>query len=298
MKRALVLGLIGLVILVPSAVFAQDLGGLLEDAQNAEFEGEQVISCITPDGPRDVIVKIQQSDGLVRISPVGGGEAVAGAGATVPDFSNESGEIVGSYEARLKQQTLFLGRAATEYEVFDASGFRRAKMVFDHPTGALMLSEIYNSDGAVYCVTRMIAFSPGASIESSWASTGSPSLVIEESERRFPEAVAGFELRAEFVWEDGGVLGYFSDGLFSFTLLASERPVTLAAGDVSRVQTDAGDYLRWYGAGQVMYVWEASDGGYALLGDLPVDLQQSVLDELPAPWQPSLFRRILRNWFG
>lgn len=64
------------------------------------------------------------------------------------------------------------------------------------------------------------------------------------------------------------------------------------------MERGAGIYARWFGAGQAMYVWESEQGGMALYGDLPADLQTAVLDELPAPHNVGMLGRLWRNLFG
>ena len=64
------------------------------------------------------------------------------------------------------------------------------------------------------------------------------------------------------------------------------------------MQVDGGEYVRWFGAGQAIYVWETSEGGLAMYGDLPLDLQDQVLDALPEPARFGILARWWRNLFG
>jgi hypothetical protein len=194
-----------------------------------------------------------------------------------------------------------LDRPATQVTIADAAGVERARLAFDVVTGALLSSRISNADGSVYCETEMIRFEEGGDGS---ARTGDAAAVVRleavdpPADGRLPHRVGGFLRLDTYAWGDGGVIAYYSDGLFSFTLLASDAPVELDAEGVSELTAASGSYARWFGAGQAIYVWETDDGGVAFYGDLPLDLQEEVLADLPAPDRPSLITRWIRTLFG
>jgi hypothetical protein len=100
----------------------------------------------------------------------------------------------------------------------------------------------------------------------------------------------------QYVDDDGLKFSYYSDGFFSFALF--ETPVPVSLPDATEVELETGLYRRSFAAGQVTYVWETRDGGAALVGDLPPDLHDSVLAEMPLPHDPGFFRRVWRSLFG
>jgi hypothetical protein len=57
-------------------------------------------------------------------------------------------------------------------------------------------------------------------------------------------------------------------------------------------------YERSFTPGQSTYAWETKDSGMAMVGDLPPDLYEAVLSELPEPATPNLLRRLWRRLFG
>ena len=125
-------------------------------------------------------------------------------------------------------------------------------------------------------------------------SADNPPTLVETSS--LPESVAGFDLLDQYEDESGVRFAYYSDGFFSFALF--ETPTAVAVPDSTPVELESGDYLRVFTAGQVTYVWERREFGMALVGDLPPDLHETVLAEMPHPEDPGLFRRWWRALFG
>ncbi len=98
---------------------------------------------------------------------------------------------------------------------------------------------------------------------------------------------------------ENSLVAYYSDGVFSFTVIASRRAVSIPElEDAPTVEVGDSKYQRHFLPGQVVYSWESKRGGYALIGDLPVDLQEAVLAELPRSGRPGFFVRLWRSWFG
>jgi hypothetical protein len=291
------------------AASAQTLTEYLERGSGARFTGSQAVRCDTPDGRRDVIVDVAQGDGVfstVSSTGMDGTVTVAGGALAVdrPDGSGSSTAVPvsetpvgGRYSIDHSETARLLGRPVTRVTVTDGSATERAVLAFDEGTGVLLSSRVLNDDGSVYCETTMVSFEEEAPQH---RPVPDPEQRLEsiDDHHRLPEEVAGFRRLDAYRWHDGGVIGFYSDGLFSFSLLATTRPVELAAEEVTRVESDGGSYTRWFGAGQVMTVWDVERGGLAVSGDLPVDLLEDVTAELPAPQSAGLLSRMWRNLFG
>jgi hypothetical protein len=58
------------------------------------------------------------------------------------------------------------------------------------------------------------------------------------------------------------------------------------------------EYQRAFEPGRVVLVWESPVGGYALVGDLPLDLQAEVLMGLPLPASGGMLESWWDNLFG
>lgn len=301
---------VGLLVLGGPA-WASELGEYLDSASAAEFSGTQVVSCDTPDGVREAVIEITQSFGAVSAVSAGrSGTRVAVAAGTLdvvrPDgtserttVSGEPAELETGYTVSVPRVARVLDRAAIELTVADGEGVERARLVFDGVTGALIESDVLNADGSVYCQTRMLDFSPvesgAVAGEDDDATTLEP---VDADGTDLPADVAGFTRLDAYEWDAGGVIGYYTDGLFSFSLLATNRPVEMDAPGTVEVASSDASYQRWFGPGQVVMVWDTDAGGLALTGDLPVDLVEAVTAELPAPRRPGLLSRVWQRLFG
>jgi hypothetical protein len=301
--------LIAAILVVPvlSASAAEgDLGSYFERAAAAEFSGDQVLACNTPVGLRDSAAHLAQKDGVLYITAgVDGAPAVsAGAGLlaiTGPAGSATAVQVVAAaeppvgYQISATKAVTYLGRSADELTL-RTGGKARVRLTFDQGTGALLRSETLNSDGSVYCTTSMTSF---ASATPRVPTSGSGEVRTLEKDTDFPAGafpvkIGTFRRLDVYGWNHDGEMGYYSDGFFAFALY--HIPGQFSVSDIIDARTwtgDLGKYSRWFRPGTVTLVWDTAEGGMALHGDLPVDIQATVLAGLPAPSHPSFFDRIL-----
>jgi hypothetical protein len=303
------IALVTFLVLVPAtSAFGIELGELLEGSQDASYTAEQIISCSTPDGERDALVRVDQAEGEIRVSSSTAGdvEVTAGSGewsvtsqgglvaeASVSEGSAKSDPL---YSVEELEAVEYLGRAAMEY-LLVRDGEPRARLVVDEETGAMVQAVTLDVEGEVYCERRFVSFATEAP-EIEDLEVGPEQAVAAEpvADPSLPEEIAGFELLDQYEDEDGVRFAYYSDGFFSFAVFETERAVALPEATV--VEVGSGTYRRVFTAGQVTYVWETLSGGVALVGDLPPDLHEAVLAELAPPQDPGFFRRWWRNLFG
>jgi hypothetical protein len=301
--------LIAFLVLVPSvAAVAADLDELLTRSQEATYSAEQVISCSTPDGVRDAVVRITQSGSELTVSSnltddvqvaVGAGAwSLRRGGGLVAEAAVDAGEKEQAellYTVEEERAVEYLGRAAMSYLLIRA-GQPRAELVFDDETGALVEVVTFSIGGEVYCERKFVSIDTEVApvVDSGEADPGTPPTVIDDP--ALPEEIAGFELFDQYEDEEGLRFAYYSDGFFSFALF--ETPSIVELPESVNVELDSGVYDRVFTAGQVTYVWETLNGGMALVGDLPPDLHEAVLSAVPHPDDPGFFRRWWRSLFG
>jgi hypothetical protein len=314
MKRRVIWWLMVMVISFSTVTpaWASDHEELISRSTQAEYTGEEVIACNTPDGVRDAVVDLRQKDGVVYVSSSAGGATVA-AGAGQLSVSGPEGAItsvgvestgaavVSRYQVSPAEETAYLERLADQVTL-GREGVTRVRMVFDRETGALLRTETFNKNGTVYCSARLISFSPGEPQVAGFVVNPEDVSKLPPTDRfersLFPEDVLGFQRVDVYVWNEVGELAYYSDGFFAFVLYHSPRAVQLSSSSGARkVALDLGDYQRVFTPGRVVYVWETTKGGMALVGDLPLDMQEEVLGQLAAPGKPGLFTRIIRKIF-
>lgn len=308
MRRLVVLVL---VMMVPQGVaLAVDLDELLEESRSASYSAEQLISCSTPDGSRDALIDLEQRGGEVRYGGKsetgpqvwsGNGGWVVQTDGSVIDSATVAGDAVEvesldahTYTVEETEEVSYLGRASTRYVLLDGD-LRRAELVVDVETGVLLMVTTFDVDGEPYCERRFVEFNPEAP-EWETSETGSSEELAVSSTNHLPEVIRDFTLLDAYVDNAGLTFGYYSDGFFSFAVFESTVEIVLDGGVDHLVEGQR--YRREFSPGQVTYTWPVQGGGMALIGDLPPDMHDQVLGELPSPYDAGFFRRLWRNLFG
>jgi hypothetical protein len=203
------------------------------------------------------------------------------------------------YSLDEEESVEYLGRAAMSYLLI-RDGETRGELTFDDETGALVQAVTFTLDGEVYCERRFTSidteFERVSALDTETAAADGGTEPVVDDASQLPDEVAGFELLDQYEDEEGLRFSYYSDGFFSFALFETDTTVELP--EATSVELQSGAYVRAFTAGQVTYVWETVAGGMALVGDLPPDLHESVLAEMPHPQDPGFLRRWWRNLFG
>ena len=304
------LGAVLALTLVPAgAAWATDLDELLENSQDASYVADLAISCSTPDGVQDAVVRIAQHDGQIRVGSTVDADVQVAAGSGGWALSRQDG-VVAAAEldgAEEREAPLYvvedlgersvLGREAMAYRLV-RDGILRAELVFDDESGALVFATTFSADGTTYCQRTFISIDTNPPILPTVEHTDHVDLLTSTVEiaTELPEAMEGFDRLDLYEDEDGFRFAYYSDGFFSFALFQTPTPVSLP--EAMTVELGSEVYSRAFTAGQVTYVWETTDGGVALVGDLPPDLHEAVLAAMPPPEDPGFLRRWWRNLFG
>jgi hypothetical protein len=311
MRRVLLLSVVWLLVATGPA-FGSEFDELLDRSAEAEFTGQEVLTCATPDGAEDAVINISQRDGVLYVSSTLGGSTVA-AGAGTVSVASASGTVdalgvaaatddpdPSAYVASPVAETAYLERTA-DLVTLQREGIERVRMWFDRETGALVRTDTLNKDGTVYCSIRMVSFTPGTpEVTVGVASTVRTLEAISDFDVRiFPDFVRGFRRLDVYAWDKVGEVAYYSDGYFAFVLYHSSRAVEVSDAIGSREVTLAlGKYIRFFTPGRSTYVWETPAGGMVMVGDLPLDMQTDVLSKLSAPGKPGLFTRLIRRIFS
>ena len=290
------LALVASLAMVATPVSAQELTDYIDKQAGSTYSGDQTVVCVTPDGNLTQVASVQQTAGL-RVAEVEDGSLVVSqvgaAGAQ---------DLAARYEVTPARPGTFLNRDVIRYNVLD-DGVVRMALTFDEDTGALLESETFNADGSLYCRSRLVTFQPTAQFRSSGYVVEPEGSPVEEPtdamNRRLPDSIASFQRVAVFEWEDRGIVtGHYSDGLFSMTIFVSDRAIEVPElDDRDPVELESGRYQRGFDVGKVVYAWRSTDGGYVLVGDLTLDMQEEVLALLPAPERLGFFGRLWRSIF-
>lgn len=296
--------------LVGTAPWFADVGDYLERSAEAEFTGEQIVSCDTPDGDRSSIFNLAQTDGTVVAWDRGEESSMVGVApgrtVTVTGDAVETAVVEGSalveadrYTAEEGPTSTYLGREVTEVSLV-RDGTERVRLTIDSESSAVLRTVTFTADGDSYCDRRLLSFEEdlGGVPQLALDAAPEPSTPIDEAPDELAETVDGFVLVDTYELEEG-TLSYYSDGFFSAGVALTDRPVSVGEGEeVVEFELENGTYERVYAAGSVTVTWEADPGNVVLMGDLPPDLVDSFLQELPAPRQSGFFDRIWSRLFG
>ena len=285
---------------------ADDAIEWIERSHEAVFDSAQVVTCQTPDGQVDGVFEVSGT-GLGVQAGQGEEQRVYGANGVfsttdsaqaigVPTDGNESpGSGYSSIEVASER---FDGRRTKAFNLF-RDEVLRATVVFDFATGALLSMSTFNGDGSEYCAVETTTFrQPIGLFEQSVPVEADSELErIDADPVVAPSTVAGFVRLDTYRWRESGSASFYSDGLFSFTLVSAPTTFALSDSDASDVEFDGGSYRRLFEPGRSTYVWESEMGGMSLVGDLPLDLQEAVLAELAPAERPGLLMRLWRRLF-
>lgn len=287
---------LGLIVAGALPASAQELNDYIDKQGSATYEGQQTVVCVTPDGNLTQLTSVQQTAGIRVSEREDGSLVVSQVGAEQRPMLSDR------YTVTPARPGMFLNRQVIRYNVLDGDVLRMA-LTFDDATGALLESETFNADGSLYCRSRLVTFQANIAdqmgtyiVEPQGAFVVDPSADLED---QLPPAIASFERVAVYEWTDRDVVtGHYSDGLFSMTLFVSDREIEVAEmADREPVELASGTYQRSFDVGQAVYAWRSDTGGYVLVGDMPIDMQEEVLGLLPAPEELSFFSRLWRNIF-
>jgi hypothetical protein len=223
------------------------------------------------------------------------GDQVVASAVEASDLGSDSAAYVVAEEV----PTTYLGRDALEVTI-ERDGVERINLTIDIGTDAVVRTIVFDDDGNTYCDRRLVSFTPGevTDLDSLEPIDADPAEPIDSAPAELPEATHGFRLLDTYQLDEG-TLSYYSDGFFSFGAVMTERPVGFEeAAEVVVVEAETGRYRRSYVAGRVTVAWASASGNMALVGDLPPDLVEDVLSDMPAPVGTGFFERIWSRLFG
>lgn len=297
------------ILLVPVPGLADDeLEQYLDDGTGAEFHGTGIVMCTWGSDSAAETYAVTRHDGMsmtsgpsgdLMITPVITVMRTGGEWYSV-DFSDRSGwSLSDRYRLGGSTSTVHLGRPATVYVVFENDA-PRVRLTVDDLTTVPLMTEVLDGDGQVYRMAALIDFDdtpddmpatpvPARTRDVTSAQAG-PSL---------PASIAGYNRVDTYAVAGGGVQGYYSDGLFSFSVFETVRGSTPEVFQGATIFL-AGErpYRRVVTASVVWIYWSSPDRSYVLVGDLPPDHLAEALDALPHPGERGLLVRLWRRLFG
>ncbi|HLA67057.1 MAG TPA: hypothetical protein VJP05_06205 [Acidimicrobiia bacterium] len=310
-RRLIALAVVTFSVWGASAAYAdEDLQDYLERASTAEFHAVGVVMCMWEPDSVAATYEVTRTDGMSMVhGPAGDLMLVDGLMAVQPTNGGwYAVEVGGSSDWQLADRytlggatpTTRLGRPASAFTVFE-DGVPRLRMVVDDESRVPLLTEVLDGQGRVFRLATLIDFTSGPSTEPAKPeSYGTHEMLVPTTSMGgLPASLDGYR-RADTYGSPSGVLqGYYSDGLFSFSVFESKRRRTPDAfADATVFALGGSSYRRLVTPSHVWVQWDSPDRSYVLVGDLPPDHLWAVLAELPKSGNRGLFVRLWRRLFG
>lgn len=293
--------------LVAPAAMADDLSDMLDRAHNATYTATRLTVSAWGDQTNVTRERVEHAKGAEMIkvdqtwSMVGNGRTVT-MGDTpegIAFMTNSAPVSTGRYEVGGVINVRHMYRNCSLVPILE-DGDVRARVLVDDLTGAPLITYFYDGSGAVFRTVSLSDFSPHRTYEWPQESTDVPyEIVMHDDDESVPSEVAGYVLVDEFPGPAGSEQGFYSDGLFTFSLFVMPAS-TLVEGfdDPMTMVTDRGVYDMVPTAQAIRVHWSGMEANYVLVGDLPPDHLRAVLGELPDPGAGGMLARLWHRLFG
>jgi hypothetical protein len=289
-----------------STANAETLSDYLDRAHESTFTANRLVVSVW--GGETQISKsfVEHADGteMVRVdstwSLVGNGrgmtvgESSQGVAFMTTEFAIETDR----YSIGETRPARHMGRICTVVPVYEGE-LLRAMLLVDNNTGAPLITETYREDGTLFRRTSLQDFRAYRTYEAPSDPAARYEILMPVESDLLPDEIAGYRLLDAFPAPADSAQGFYSDGLFTFSLFvfAAGTPLT-GLEDPMPFITGTGTYDARPTADDVRITWSGPDNEYVLVGDLPPDHAGDVLAELPAPDARSVFARWWQRLFG
>ena len=307
--RSVVLGTtfaVAFAVLAP-AVSAGELDEIIISARDATFNATRVTKSVWGDQVviTDQLVEHWSGGELVKTNS---SWTVAGNGRMVTMGDVPSGLVflTAKTTPRIERYTVgemsditHMHRAAQRVDIMEGD-LKRATLIVDERSGAVLLAETFNDQGRVFRTVALSDFKPYRMYPEPEHMSSVPVQVIMHTDSDvLPDEIAGYTMVDVFPGPGGSEQGFYSDGLFGFSLFAiSKRTAIDGFEDSMALITDHGLYEMVPTAQDVRMRWADRDQNFVLVGDIPPDHLEEILAVLPAPERDSMLKIWWRKIFG
>lgn len=308
-RRFLLVGVAALLVFaLPEGIaVAAELDDVLVEARDSTYTASRVIVSVWGGQTQVTREFVEHSNGMEMVrrdtnwSMAGNGKAASmgdePAGFTF--LTNQSGDSTSRYSMNERAKADHMSRPCRIVDVMEGD-ILRASFVVDDRSGAFLIQELFNESGDLYRRTTLADFRAYRTYEAPMDEAEVPmEVVMHEDAALLPENVAGYELVDAFSAPGGSEQGYFTDGLFRFSLFVLDgRTVVTGFEEPMAFATESGVYDMMATAQAIRLRWQNGSDNYVLVGDLPPDHLAAVLSELPSPDSHGMWSRWWNRLFG
>ncbi len=290
--------------LASPAAAADTLEDYLAEAEEAEYEGRRLVMTSWEDTTEIGVYDVTHTGDVTLLgdgqTQVSSGKVAAGDAGGVAVLGWSPATLADRYRVVEVGEVERLGRSAQAIEVYEGDRIR-ASIVFDDVTGAPLLTQMFDGAGDVFRYSAMLEFDDQPNlVYREMATTGRDyDVLVPAGESQLPAAVSGYSRTDTYGGADDWLQSFYSDGLFSFSVFEAEGSVTLNQfGDAGTFEADGVEYALLVRPTEVWVTWRSGGTTFVLVGDLPPDHLEDVLERLPSPDRPNFLKRLWRGLFG
>lgn len=290
-----------------TAASAADLDDVLTDARESTYTASRLVVSVWGGQTQVSREFVERADGMEMVrtdanwSMTGNGKAVSmGEEPSGVTFLTDKHSISTSrYTIVEKGKATHMLRPCRIVDVMEGD-ILRASLLIDDRSGALLIQELYSDNGGMYRRTTLSDFRAYRTYEAPMDGADVPAeVVMHEDPVLLPGAVAGYELMDAFSAPGGSEQGFYSDGLFRFSLfILGGNMVVSGFEDAMVFATASGLYDMVPTAQAVRLNWRDGSNNFVLVGDLPPDHVADILRELPTPASGGMWARLWQRLFG
>ncbi len=307
-RLVLVAASVALLISLPAGgAVAAELEDVLDEASGSTYTASRLVVSVWGGQTQVSREFVEHADGMEMVrrdtnwSMVGNGKAATmGDEPTGVTFlTHQQPNATSRYTINEYGKATHMSRLCRIVEVMEGD-IVRARLVVDDRSGALLIQELYSGNGGLYRRTTLSDFRAYRVYEAPMDGADVPmEIVMPEESDVLLDSAAGYQLVDAFSAPGGSEQGFYSDGLFRFSLFV--LPVqTVVSGfeEPMAFVTESGVYDMVPTAHAARLHWSDGSNQFVLVGDLPPDHLGDVLGELPAPDAGGMWSKWWKRLFG
>jgi hypothetical protein len=287
------------------ALAATDLADYLRDADDSVYSGRKIVIAVWDGDAAYALLDIEHAMGVTLVdrygddAVVGGGKLKSSSGDGALQFVDWTEEALSSrYTVREAERITHAGRQAVVVDVLEGDTVR-ARFAFDEETHAPLITEVFDGSGRLFRYSSMVEFAVGTAGMPGPGGDETPyDVAIPVDEHDLPAEAGPYRFVDAYGGPDDTIQGFYSDGLFSFSLFEIHGRADIEEmADGTPFTANDSEYRIVVAPTESWVLWNSGSSTYVLVGDLPPDHMEQVLVDLPEPTHRNWLQRIWHNLF-
>ncbi|MGI9665780.1 MAG: hypothetical protein ACR2N2_01595, partial [Acidimicrobiia bacterium] len=252
LRRAVVVGAAAAVVMTVAApVMADELSDVLADAHESTYTATRLTVSVWGEQTKLVRERVEHANGSEMVlvdetwSMTGNGQRLVMDDAPRGlAFLSDAGPLsTDKYTLGETTTVTHMKRRCTLVSILEDDRVR-AHMVIDERTGAPLITYVYDGNGSTFRTVSLSEFAPHRTYEWPEDRTNAPlEVVMHHDSDLLPAEAAGYQLVDAFPGPANSDQGFYTDGLFSYSLFALPAGTVVDGFDESSTfVTESGVY--------------------------------------------------------